>query len=291
MRDFPREAREATRRHGSPDQMLFSSVVQSSPSYTGFLKWLQSPSFNLQRPMGSVFHKMVSASDPMPSRADDEQGGLLVLPECQTRLVNPLYGYEPRVFVVEHDWAAAFAGAGEFDDGEYRLPFSDCVFEFVINGQRVVSVDSETRGGLVAIEFRNEWVTMREIYDNEPASLVKEVFEPYKRLISVLDRNIRAISIALDSEVATHEVVRAPYKLNAAREKKGKPPISDYHVVSLARRHRAAPLPRNGDPEHGKVRLHFRRGHWRHYENHKTWIKWTLVGNPDLGFINKHYRL
>jgi hypothetical protein len=33
------------------------------------------------------------------------------------------------------------------------------------------------------------------------------------------------------------------------------------------------------------------RGHWRHYERHKTWIKWTLVGDPDLGFVDKHYRL
>jgi len=31
--------------------------------------------------------------------------------------------------------------------------------------------------------------------------------------------------------------------------------------------------------------------HWRHFENHKTWIKWHLRGDPCLGFIDKHYRL
>jgi hypothetical protein len=30
---------------------------------------------------------------------------------------------------------------------------------------------------------------------------------------------------------------------------------------------------------------------WRHFVSHKTWIKWTLVGDPDLGFIDKEYRL
>lgn len=37
--------------------------------------------------------------------------------------------------------------------------------------------------------------------------------------------------------------------------------------------------------------MHFRRGHWRHYQDHRTWIKWCLVGDPDLGFVDKHYKL
>ncbi len=40
-----------------------------------------------------------------------------------------------------------------------------------------------------------------------------------------------------------------------------------------------------------RTRLHVVRGHWRHYEEHKTWIKWHLRGDPDLGFIQKHYSL
>lgn len=37
--------------------------------------------------------------------------------------------------------------------------------------------------------------------------------------------------------------------------------------------------------------MHFVRGHWRHYEVSKTWIRWHLRGDPDLGFIDKEYRL
>jgi hypothetical protein len=102
---------------------------------------------------------------------------------------------------------------------------------------------------------------------------------------------IRAICIALDAQVATAEVIRAPVNLNEKRAKAGKSPLSDYRVVDLARRHRIA-NPAAGTAGTGtRKRLHFRRGHWRHYETTKTWVKWCLVGNPDLGFINKHYRL
>jgi hypothetical protein len=88
------------------------------------------------------------------------------------------------------------------------------------------------------------------------------------------------------------DVIRAPHKLNAARERRGDVPMLDYTTINLARRReRPEPLSENGDESRQSVRLHFRRGHWRHFETHKTWIKWTLVGNPDLGFVEKHYRL
>jgi hypothetical protein len=105
--------------------------------------------------------------------------------------------------------------------------------------------------------------------------------------------NIKAACISLEAKVAEIEVVRAPHKLNAARERRGKLPISDYHIINLARRQQVEPLPLEHKLEaHPRSpRLHFRRGHWRHFVNHKTWINWTLVGDPDLGFIDKHYRL
>lgn len=103
---------------------------------------------------------------------------------------------------------------------------------------------------------------------------------------------IRAICVALEAEVAATEVVRTPHKLNHARERRGRQPIFSYHTVNLARRSRVERLPADADHEPAwRVRLHFRRGHWRHFENHKTWIKWMLVGDPDLGFVDKHYKL
>lgn len=61
-------------------------------------------------------------------------------------------------------------------------------------------------------------------------------------------------------------------------------------IVDLARRHRIA-NPAEPSGNGSRKRLHFRRGHWRHYESMKTWIRWCLAGDPDLGFIDKHYTL
>jgi hypothetical protein len=117
-----------------------------------------------------------------------------------------------------------------------------------------------------------------------PADATKEM--------PVLDfawKQIRAISIALDAEVASHDVVRAPTALNERRQKKGELPLYDYRIIKLHGRILRGHAPGTGS--HRSPRLHFRRGHWRHYQAHKTWIRWTLVGDPELGFIDKAYRL
>lgn len=66
-------------------------------------------------------------------------------------------------------------------------------------------------------------------------------------------------------------------------------PLYEYRVVRLNRKPRTQSLPATA--LHAPKRLHFRRGHWRHYEGFKTWVRWCLVGNPDLGFIDKEYRI
>ncbi len=93
--------------------------------------------------------------------------------------------------------------------------------------------------------------------------------------------------------------------LNKRRIREGKTPLRDYHVVTLAKRLRAEP---NHDHEPTGIhrRLHWRRGHWRHFNTpggeiryfnadgitvSKTWINWQLVGDETLGFVDKHYRL
>ena len=102
---------------------------------------------------------------------------------------------------------------------------------------------------------------------------------------------IKALCVALDAEVAVRNVVRASEKVNRRREQEGREPFYSYHVVSLNRRYRIGNRSPGGGLVQGKKRLHFRRGHWRHYAEFKTWVRWTLVGNPELGFIDKEYRL
>jgi hypothetical protein len=196
-------------------------------------------------------------------------------------------------FVVKHDWAAAFDGAEDFAQGDIRLPFPICSFEFRISGRSVIAYAFENDGTAVdnngetppvgfsvLIESGQAWYSWDNLNHDESG----------RDLGAFVWQQIRAICIALDAEVATHTVVRAPAKLNEKRAKAGRSPLPDFMVIDLSRRHRVA-NPSVGSGDGTKKRLHFRRGHWRHYETHKTWIKWCLVGDPSLGFVGKHYAL
>lgn len=192
------------------------------------------------------------------------------------------------VFVVEHDWRSAFAGADIGDIEERKTPYPLCCFELVISGRRVCAFFDEADGGyLIAVEFLSGWSLI-----NAELNFLNYLGIDTENLLGVIAEQVDAILIALDSGVATTEVVRAPAALNKARARRRKLPISDYHAVKLSRRSRPEPLPSGpGQADRAGPRLHFRRGHWRHLPSHKVWINWTLVGDPDLGFIDKHYRL
>jgi hypothetical protein len=123
--------------------------------------------------------------------------------------------------------------------------------------------------------------------------------------IGELAAEIRAVCIMLDAKVAVAEPrSHAGEGLNKKRLREGKTPLKDYHIVTLAKRLRADY--ERGDPTGIKKRLHWRRGHWRHFTTpggkemyidaegitrSRTWINWQLVGNESLGFVEKHYRL
>lgn len=216
-----------------------------------------------------------------------------------------------QVFVVQHDWAAAFQNAKDFHEGPYNLPADLCTFEFRITGRRVnvtllcgkamgTSVRSLAKG-MMCIETSQGWsmaplfmlVDGRFVLNSEKA-WAKDCWKPLAPLVDLVQAQIRAVCTALEMQVAETEIHRAPHKLNSQRERKGKPPLFDYHVVNLSHRKRYAPrAPEPGDleVERARRRLHFVRGHARHYENHKVWIAPHFRGDPDLGFVDKEYRL
>lgn len=250
------------------------------------------PPLRLGRTDGSAWHKL----------ADAYQNDSLIAFTNGPPPKDVTFGFadvKPQIFVVQHDWAAAFAGAGEFDDGaEYALPYPRTVFEMTINGRRFIA-DLTSADNLMALHAMVDGeMAIVDVYARTPGARAKMTPPTVQArsalflgLVDFIEAQIKAICVALDAEIAVADVVRSPAKLNAARAKRGARPLNDYHVVNLARRTRAAPLPPEDRTETGRrLRLHFRRGHWRHYENHRTWIRWTLVGDPDLGFIDKEYR-
>lgn len=197
---------------------------------------------------------------------------------------------DPEIFVVQHNWLDAFKTAGEFAEGEWRLPGEVCAFEFQFVGHRVVvysvAEDGIARSLHLFARCRdNIWVEVGTIQPDEIAQGGNDA------LSKTVLGNIRAICIALDAEVAEKQVIRAPHLTNERRQSSGRSLLKDFHVVTLAHRSRASALEYSAGETKRRMRMHFRRGHWRHFPTHKTWIKWMLVGNPDLGFINKEYRL
>lgn len=250
--------------------------------------WLETNPSRLESPRGSVWHKLLEAR---------QAGRVLYIPKDDEGRAALFFEHQPQVFVVEHNWAAAFSGADDFAGGSFRLPFDLTCFEFKTSGRRLCLMlrqDGDQHERLCLFQTEPYWVCYPPAPPDDPRRAA-DPMAPGDRLPALGDllySNVRAVCIAMDAEVAVSEAIRAPTKLNAARERKGKPLLSNYHVISLARRSRVVPMERgNHDEPKRRVRLHFRRGHWRHYETHRTWIKWQLVGNPDLGFIDKHYRL
>lgn len=262
----------------------------------------------LQRLGESGFHKLMEAY----SDKDVMVPSVGNVPEYLAKTMQEVGKASATIFVVQHDWAAALKNATDFEGGEWMMPGEHTVFEFRISGRRVilmcgtegesdsklsfVSLHVETKSGrwLLACAYDvnsdGAWVPLDTVTKVSPDSA--NVCKPVMELCRA---QVRAISISLEAKVAETEIIRAPHKLNQARERKGKPPIWDYHVVNLAHRKRYAPrAPEPGDiaeDEKHHRRLHWVRGHTRYYPNHKVWIKWHLRGDPDLGFIDKEYRL
>lgn len=195
-------------------------------------------------------------------------------------------------FVVEHDWASAFKNATDYEDGPVVLPFDTCAFEFRISGKSVVVFVAQPESydrGPFDVAFDGPHFAMPYVQCINGFWFCGGVVSAKTPLMTFVWKQVRAICIALDAEVAVHEVTRAPAALNEKREKKGEPLLHDFHVVKLHGRIAHSGGAHGGT--HRSPRLHFRRGHWRHFETHKTWIRWMLVGDPELGFIDKSYRL
>lgn len=207
---------------------------------------------------------------------------------------------QPHIFIVQHDWAAAFRGAADFDGGPFRLPYDHCFFEFRLNGKRVCLLvtytqafkDTDEIAIVPLVETAACWLLPLApiiLRDGEWVAARKDGDDPaFVSIGKFLADQVKAICVSLEAKVARTETIRADDRLNASRVKRGKLPLPEHSVVYLNRERFAS----DGAGVTGiRRRLHFRRGHWRHYETHRTWINWTLVGDPDLGFIDKEYKL
>lgn len=252
---------------GKPREMQ-RRILEGAIDIEDITKWLASKSsLSLEKNDCSRLHKLKEAMSE--GRVINSDGNT-----DYDAVKVPLIECMEHTFVVKHDWAGVLSDAEGISD-DFQLPYDTCAFEFRIGGHTVLAAFSGAINGLsIFVDTGNFWYIPSNDID----------------IATFVWSQVRAICIVLDAEIATHSVIRAPNKLNEKRERAGKTPLADYHVIDLARRHRVA-NPSGGSGTGTRKRLHFRRGHWRHYETSKTWVKWCLVGNPDLGFIQKSYTL
>lgn len=243
-----------------------ASIDRKVNYQTGLVSWLESAPFVLQANECSRAHKLLEAISADPERS--RTAGIV-------KTSTP--------FVVRHDWLATMGDDVVSDyAGTVKLPYEACLFEFKVNGRYAMVLALQKEGedpkAQPFLQVGEEWYAGGE-EDCGPNTAFNYLWQ-----------QVVAICAVLDAEVATHNVQRAPHALNVKREKAGKLPLMDFHIIDLSKRSRASVAAGSG-ASGGHKRLHFRRGHWRHFEASKTWVRWCLVGNPDLGFIAKEYRL
>lgn len=249
----------------------------------GLRPWAKRQDYALERNDCSRLHKLGEAI--RAGKVINEDGSMV----HKDRQANAAIWENAQPFVVQHDWAAAFKGATDYVDGDFRLPYTHCAFEFRISGRTVIVIAFQIDPGMGTAKVPGPHLGMPYVECAEGYWYFGGEKARDEKVMQYAWEQIRAISVALDAEVASHDVVRAPTALNEKRGKHGEPLLFDFHIVKL--RGRAQRLRAPGSGTHRSPRLHFRRGHWRHYETHKTWIRWMLVGDPELGFIDKAYRL
>jgi hypothetical protein len=238
----------------------------------------------IQRPDGVSFRKM---------RKDFAEDRTVYLGKDFYE-ATPKIDFEKEIFryaevlLIEHDWASVVKIA----DGQVKLPYDVCAFEFNFSGNPVIALATQFNDDIQfcpIVLIDGFWCVPDFAFDLNITGLTGTDHDiGLMSLFEAVRNQIRAACISLDAEVAKAEVVRSPH--TGAQGKNSHQLLKPYHVVSLARRG-PMPLASIGTETGRRVRLHFRRGHWRHFVTHKTWLKWQLVGDPDLGFIDKHYKL
>lgn len=98
----------------------------------------------------------------------------------------------------------------------------------------------------------------------------------------------------LDNDKMIEDDVRYKETAQRKRTKRGKPPFVEHKILTLGLPKRAYEHGETGESQTGR-KMHYRRGHWRHFSKRtregktRTWIKPMMVGDPSLGIIHKDY--
>lgn len=203
-----------------------------------------------------------------------------------------LYYDAIQLFELQTNWLAVMKDSPDFrmarndEKPDFKLPFPRSIFELEFDGKRLIldlDEQGDSFGVILFVRSPNSWININATSGDTKDHHLSNI------LLNLCYNQVRATCIALETEIAEQTISKAPEKLNRARAKHGKKPLPDHYFVNLHRKYRERKRAEN--PGTGaKRRLHFRRGHKRTYANGvELWIKWMLVGDPDLGWVSHTY--
>lgn len=108
-----------------------------------------------------------------------------------------------------------------------------------------------------------------------------------------LEQTFRALlefCLTINCSNITSYKVSAPEKLNNKRLKSNKEPLYSYHVLDIPGGY--SNISGAQDSDRNSPRIHWRRGHIRRLSDGKiTWVRHTIVGNPEHGIVSKSYNV
>lgn len=200
------------------------------------------------------------------------------------------------VFLLNRDWVSVLGDSlsAETIGEDFNVPYPHCIFEMNINGFHHIAVYFQENGEKAShvnfTDYKGHWIVAGK------PGMALEVAEAGFDGRGVVNTDyfahdqVRALCVALDVNLAKVGTPVQPSRLKSQIQKdKGKTPTFRYSVVDLNGR-RTSVKGALHEATGRKVRLHFRRGHWRHLaEDCKTWVKWCLAGSPEVGVVDHHY--
>ncbi|MBA89209.1 MAG: hypothetical protein CMJ43_00815 [Phyllobacteriaceae bacterium] len=207
--------------------------------------------------------------------------------------LNAMFRNAP-LFLCQDDWDAKCQRIDGYGTGPFKAPFDYTIFELVIGTIRVFclmdAADSVEPSCAVLAVHPDGFLMPYTTFFLVEGEWRRSAARPYgaNQLIEIISRQIKAMSVLLEAGAveANEQVIST--RLNQKRLKSGKPALPNYYILTLRTRLREAGASK---PYQGVVRQHFRRGHWMRRKGVRVWRKWALVGNPDLGFVSKDYRI
>lgn len=234
----------------------------------------------LQKNDLSRTHKLVECSLQAHIVSDQKTRG-----KSHVELDSHVHINHEHIFVAQHDWAGVI-GTDALKAASVVLPFDNCTFEYRISNQSVIVLANTLSSGHVIL------TAMVEMPGGKWWAALECENTPYP-LVEYAKQQTLACCVVMEAEVAGHEVVRAPAALNKKRKEQGKLPLYDFHIIDLSKKRSPITNKRPPDPDREvtRRRLHFVIGHWRNYADHRTRIPWHLRGDPELGFVDKLYKL